>query len=200
MIDFEKELLKFDFMDSEKYIDKQGQGELENIIQEFNKVVGKIAKEQNKANIQLEELVVMMDENEEAQKDKEQTLASAKEDKTKLRNEKFILIEGLIEILDQIENLYKISKKHENDIWFEQISLMWNLISKTLLSIGITRIDDEYTTYTPFLNTIVSTKDDTQLEEGYVLEVLKSGYFYEGKVLRRSEVIVNKYTRDKGEI
>ncbi|NMB95888.1 MAG: nucleotide exchange factor GrpE [Clostridiaceae bacterium] len=208
MIDFEKELQKFNFLndnyenhngeydggyDDEYNHNFESNAELPNIIKDFNKVLDIISREQKKANIQLEELVISMGEEDEEEKEKANALKALEKSMDALEQEKFLIIKGLIEVLDQVENLYSISKKDKSSPWFKQISLMWQLISKILLSAGITRIYDENIMFNPLLNNIAVTEYNPQFEEGIVLEVLKSGYIYKEKILRKSEVVVNKH-------
>ncbi|MDD4113489.1 MAG: nucleotide exchange factor GrpE [Herbinix sp.] len=188
MIDFEKELEKFDFFSVDNNL-QDTHKELTNVFSEVNSTLGRIGKEQGKANIQLEELMLILDE----EKEKDEVINNLKKSIDLSENEKLSVIKGLVEVLDHVENLYRLFTREENESLHQQLSLMWNLISKILLSIGITRIDDENTMFNPFLNSIAGTSSDTDLDEGIVLSVLKSGYIYKDMVLRKSEVIANKH-------
>jgi molecular chaperone GrpE len=188
MIDFGKELEKFDFFS----VDSKLQGthkELTNVLSEVNSTLGRIGKEQGKANIQLEELMIILDE----EKEKHEVIENLKKRIDSSEDEKLSIIKGLIKVLDQIENFYRLFANEENESLYRQLSLMWELIYKILLSIGITRIDDENTIFEPSLNNIVGTNSNTDLDEGTILSVLKSGYIYKDVVLRKSEVIANKH-------
>ncbi|NSW91119.1 MAG: nucleotide exchange factor GrpE [Firmicutes bacterium] len=188
MIAFEEELKKFDFFNIDSSF-KDTQSELVNVFREVNSTLGRISKEQDKANIQLEEIMLVFDEI----KEKDETIKKLEKSLDSSEREKLAIIKSLIEILDEVENLYRLSMKEENESWHQQVSLMWGLINKVLFSIGMTRIDDENTMFNPLLNNIVGVKSNIELGEGIVLEVLKSGYTYKGMVLRKSEVIVNKH-------
>jgi len=188
MIDFGKELEEFDFFSVDNNMQNTHK-ELTNVFNEVNSILGRIGKEQGKANIQLEELMLILDE----EKEKDEAIKKLKKSIDSSEYEKLSIVKGLIEVLDHVENLYRLFSTEENESLHQQLSLMWNLISKILLSIGITRIDDENTMFNPLLNSITGTSSDTGLDEGIILNVLKSGYIYKDMVLRKSEVIANKY-------
>jgi molecular chaperone GrpE len=188
MIDFGKELEKFDFFSVDSKL-QDTHKELTNVLSEVNSTLGRIGKEQGKANIQLEELMIILDE----EKEKDEVIKNLKKRIDSSEDEKLSIIKGLIKVLDQIENFYRLFANEENESLYRQLSLMWELIYKILLSIGITRIDDENTIFEPSLNNIAGTNSNTDLDEGTILSVLKSGYVYKDMVLRKSEVIANKH-------
>ena len=190
MIDFEEELKRFDFFNIDSSF-VYAQNELADIFREVNSILGRIGKEQSKTNMQIEEIMMILDEI----KEKDETVEKLEKYVDSSEKEKLFIIKALIEILDEVENLYRLSVKEENESWRQQVFLMWGLIGKILFSIGMTRIDDENTVFNPFLNNITGVKSNTGLAEGIVLEVLKSGYTYKGTILRKSDVIVNKHMK-----
>lgn len=187
MIDFEKELNKFNFIDmdaSTGIIDN----EAINAIDAFNAVLKRLSKDQSNANTQLEELVELAAE--KVEKD-----CKAEEFNKQMQvceDEKLALVKGFIEILDQIEDLYRYSAANDYGNWSTQIRLLWENINNHLIISGVTRIEGLNTTFNPFLCTVKMTRDEPDVQEGLILDVLRCGYMYKGSVIRKAEVVVNK--------
>lgn len=192
MIDFKKELEKFDFFDIDREL-QDTYKEVSGIFNVVNSTFSRFSKEQGKTNIRLDELTDILEE----EKEKNEMIGELKLKVDNSEKERVSIIRGIIEILDQVEYLYRLFINAENESLKGQLSLMWELISKTLISIGVTRIDDKNTVFDPSLNLIVETSSNTSLDEGVILDVLKSGYIYKGVVVRRSEVIANKHTLEE---
>ena len=187
MIDFDKELRKFQFLDlDEEFIDLQNESSV--MIKAFEKTLNRFGKEQGKTNLQLEELTGQMEEELDNNTDKEQL----KKELSLVEDEKWNLVNGFISILDQIEDLYRFSAKSSEESWSKQHELLWNNISNELLSIGIMKIEGENAQFNRNLQIPVEVRSAPEYEEGIVLEVLRSGYVYKTNVLRKAKVVVNK--------
>ena len=187
MIDFDKELRKFQFLDlDEEFIDLQNESFV--MIKAFEKTLNRFGKEQGKTNLQLEELTGQMEEELDNNTDKEQL----KKELSLVEDEKWNLVNGFISILDQIEDLYRFSAKSSEESWSKQHELLWNNISNELLSIGIMKIEGENAQFNRNLQIPVEVRSAPEYEEGIVLEVLRSGYVYKTNVLRKAKVVVNK--------
>ena len=187
MIDFDKELRKFQFLDlDEEFIDLQNESSV--MIKAFEKTLNRFGKEQGKTNLQLEELTGQMEEELDNNTDKEQL----KKELSLVEDEKFSLVNGIISILDQIEDPYRFSANSSEESWSKQHELLWNNISNELLSIGIMKIEGENAQFNRNLQIPVEVRSAPEYEEGIVLEVLRSGYVYKTNVLRKAKVVVNK--------
>lgn len=187
MIDFDKELRKFQFMDlDEDFIHMQNESSM--VIKAFQNTLKRFDKEQSKANLQLEEIMELVEEERNTSLDMEKLDKglSASED------EKAVLVNGLIAILDQIEDLYRFSEKRIDNSWSDQLNLLWNNITNELLSMGIMKIDGKNAQYNKNLQLAVEVRYCPELDEGIVLEVLRCGYGYKNNILRKAKVIVNK--------
>lgn len=187
MIDFKKELQKYNFMDIDEDF-SQLQSETAVIFKAFNSTLKRIGIEQNKANTQLEEVIELVGEENE----KNIVINTINEKLSANDDEKLLLVNGFIRILDQIENLYRFSVKSSNDNWSQQLEIIWSNISNELLSMGVMQIDVDKILYNKNLYIVKDVKYNPDVADGILLEVLRCGYIYQSKVLRKAEVVVNK--------
>lgn len=187
MIDFRKELAKFDFIT----VDAEFAGcynEAAQVIEVFNSTLKRIGMELNNTNMQLEEVLSQyMEENE-----KDKYITEMKKAVTAFEEEKLSLVQGLVATLDQLEDLYRYALKNESGSWSEQMQLLWNNTSANLLLLGITRIEGENTLLDSRIHSAVQVKENKSLLNGVILEVLRAGYMYQSRLLRKTQVIVNK--------
>ena len=192
MIDFEKELQKFHFFDTDADAAiLENEAEAVFVIDTFNTFLKRLGKEQSNANTQLEELVGLIDE----EMEKNQGSEELQKRIDVCEAEKLALVKGFIEILDQMEDLYRYSSVNDYGNWTAQIRLLWGNIYSSLLSCGVVRVEGLNTMFNPTLDIVKITRDEPDAQEGQILEVLRSGYIYKSAVIRKAEVIVNK--RDK---
>jgi molecular chaperone GrpE (heat shock protein) len=61
-----------------------------------------------------------------------------------------------------------------------------------MLILGITRIECDNTLFDARIHSALQVKEDDNLQNGIILEVLRSGYLYQSYLLRKAQVIVNK--------
>ena len=109
--------------------------------------------------------------------------------------EKITLVQGLVSTLDQIEDTYRYAIKNEGSNWAKQLRLLWENIFNTLLLQGISRIEN--TLFDLRVHSAVQIKEDKRYKNGLVLDVLRCGYMYKSRPLRKAQVVVNKI--DRGE-
>ncbi|HBG16881.1 MAG TPA: nucleotide exchange factor GrpE [Firmicutes bacterium] len=187
MIDFHNELAKFDFFT----VDEDFTGfhhESLPILKVFNSTFQRFCKELNGANIQLEEVVSLLAENNESEKN----AAELKKELNKYEEENLSLVRGVVSILDQLEDLYRYSLQHEDAGWSGQMRLLWNNTAASLVAHGITRIEGEAVLFNPQIHAVVQIKEEKNLPHGMILEVFRCGYLYNAHVLRKASVVVNK--------
>ncbi len=191
MIDFRKELAKFDFLT----VDEEFTGlynETTQVVKLFNSTLKRIGKELNNTNMQLEEILSEYMEEKEKDRDKDKDIAELKKTITAYEEEKLSLVRSLVAILDQLEDIYRYSLKNDCDSWSEQMQLLWKNISVNLQLQGITRIEGENTLFDARIHSAVQVKEDKNVLNGMILEVLRCGYMYQSHLLRKAQVIVNK--------
>ncbi|MBS4031208.1 MAG: nucleotide exchange factor GrpE [Clostridiales bacterium] len=187
MIDFQKELSKFDFFT----IDREFAGhynETAQVIDVFNVTLRRIGKEMSNANIQLEEVLVQAME----EKEKDRYIAEQKATIAACEEAKLSLVQGLVAVLDQLENIYRYALKNERGSWSEQVQFLWSDTSAILLQQGIVRVEGENTLFDSRLHSAVQVKEGSNIPNGLILEVLRCGYMYQSRLIRKAQVIVNK--------
>jgi len=193
MIDYEKELEKFDFFEIDKeFIDLRN--ETNKSVQAFNSTVKKFRKEQSDVVFQVEEIIEVLDEIKSGfnkSKNLEKTIVDNE-------SEKLLFVKGLISILDQFEDFYKFMNSSDNT-WKSQFDMVWKNIENILMSMGISRIENINTIFNSKINSAKSVVNNDFLQEGMITEVLRCGYMYKSNIIRKAEVVINKNSKE-GEI
>lgn len=187
MIDFQKELAKFNFSEIDPEF-TQFYSETAQLLAVCSTALKRIGKELNHANLQLEDVLAQSAE----EKEKDRYLAEQKKMIEACEAEKLSLIEELVAALDQLEDIYRYASKNENNSWFEPLRHMWERSSANLLSRGIIRIEGEQALFDSRIHAALQVKEEENLPDGTILEVLRCGYIYQSNVLRKAQVIVNK--------
>ncbi len=186
MIDFQKELAGYDF----NAIDPELTGylyETTPLIKAFQSTLKRVGKELNQTSIQLEEL---LDTAVEAQ-ELERIIASQQEKIAGLENDQISLVQGLINIVDQIEDLYRYTLEHEGASRLEQIQLLWKKIIAELARLGISVIEEVNIPFDYRLHAVTEVRTDRQYQDRAILAVIRCGYLHQAKVIRKALVVVN---------
>lgn len=191
MIDFCKELAKFDFTaDDPEFV--QYYHETAPLMEALTAMFKRVGRELNQANLQIEEILSLYAEQREAEKllDEMKKLADAQA--AAHAEEKHLLFEALAAVLDHIEDLYRYAVQNQNDRWSDQIKLLWGKTAADLLACGISRIDGEGAPFDARIHAAVQMVEERARPDGVILEVLRSGYIYRSRPLRKAQVIVNQ--------
>ena len=186
MIDFKEELEKL----TEEQIDPAfvtRREDVGTIFQTINGIVTKLFKKQGAMSMQVEEMYSILEESENNGKIRD------------LEQEHNNLVQVLITAADLIEDFYLYYKENYEEAMAVQSELMWHTICKTMAGIGLIRISDEGTPFNAKLNHVEGVIEDPRYENGFIMNVLKSGYQYKNQVYRKSSVIVNKWEDTKDE-
>ncbi len=187
MIDFRKELSKFDFFTVDAEL-ADSYNDTTQVIEVLNSTLKRIGKELNNTNIQIEDVLSQYIE----EKEKDKNIVVLKKTITAYEDEKLSLVHGLVAILDQFEDIYRYSLKNQCGSWFEQMQHLWRNTLTSLQVQGITRIEGENTLFDSRIHSAVQVKEDKNILNGMVLEVLRCGYTYQSCLIRKAQVIVNK--------
>ncbi len=186
MIDFEKELAGYDFA----AIDPELTGylyETTPLIKAFHSTLKRVGKELHQTNIQLEEL---LDGSVDAQ-GLDRVIANQQGTIAGLENDILSLVQGLINVVDQIEDLYKYTLEHDRASRLEQIQLLWKKIIAELAKLGISVIEEVNIPFDNRLHAVTEVKTDRQYQDRAIMEVIRCGYLYQARVLRKAQVVVN---------
>lgn len=191
MIDVKEEIKKYKVINIEEKLDFHESNifdnELAEIMKIFAKTFDRLGKEQYKSSNKLDEIIIALEEKEEEEQSNRELKEKIKDKEEEIK----VLLRSLISLADLIEDMYVYSKKTENLSLKHQITLQWNNVKNYLAQCGITIIGDEGGIFNSELYKAVEIKYIEEKTDGEVLEVLKSGYIYKGKLLRKAEVIVN---------
>lgn len=154
---------------------------LNTLLTRFNKTQGTI-------EMQVEEMYAILEEQQEE---------AGQEDTKRLEMEQ--LVRALIVAADLIEDFYLYAAKSGEPQLADQAGLMWRTLAKELASAGLCRIADENTPFDARLNHMEGVVTTGDVPEGFVTNVLRSGYIYQNKVYRKSSVIVRKEEENTNE-
>jgi molecular chaperone GrpE (heat shock protein) len=188
MLDVLKEIKEYEAIDLEQEIVSRN-GELPEVIGSFTKVIDRLGKEQFKFTQQLEEIFLIL-ENDAAQ---DRDCKKMEEEASQRKQEVEVLLQILLDLTDSLEDIYKYARCSGQSAWKEQMSLQWEKIGNQIEKYGIRRIEGAGTFFTPHLHVAKEVKEYPGVSYGQILDVLKTGYMYQGKILRKAEVIVNRW-------
>jgi len=192
MIDVFKELEKYTCIDINKqYGNKESMDsseELPIILKNITKVYERIGKEQFKSNNDLEEVIEMLEES----RIKDDLIKEMKEiiDNKDIKINKSML--ALMSIYDTFDDMYSFSIKSGNETLKEAISFQREKNVKLLLTSGIAVIGEVDESFDSNIHIAKEVKFDEGFKNNHIIEVLRNGYVYEGEVIRKAEVIINK--------
>lgn len=96
-----------------------------------------------------------------------------------------------LEVLDDLERALK-NRPQQGDgaAWADGIELIYRKFSAILEAEGVTPIEAEGQTFDPLLHEAVTREENTGLESGQIIEVVKQGYRLGERVLRPAQVRV----------
>ena len=186
MIDFYEELAKFE-LSAEHEEFAALHNEAHQVIAALNTTLKRFGRELNDTNIQLEEMVSM-----HAEELKKDEVISEQQRAVLVAEEgKLLLVRGLTATLDLLEDIHRYARQNGHNGWTEQMELVWQKAAANIQLLGMTRIEGENTLFDSRLHAAEQTKENIELPNGLILEVLRSGYIYNTQVLRKAQVIVN---------
>jgi len=187
MINFHQELTKFDFAsvdaDFARYYHETAP-----LIEALTVMLKRIGRELNQANLQIEEVLSLFAEERET----EIRLAEQRKLTATQEEEKHSLIEALLASLDHLEDIYRCTVQNESGSWSEQMKLLWDRTAADLLTRGLFRIEGEGSSFDARIHAAVQTVEDRARPDGTILKVLRCGYMYRSRLLRKAQVVVNK--------
>ena len=136
-------------------------------LTKLNNAVFKIEKAQKEMILQLEEIDTVINEGAEE------------------------LIMSVVEVADIVYDFYYFAQR--DDVLKYQAHMMWDNAKKTLSNAEVDIIGSIGEFFNHNLHVIHDTVEDSNLPHEYITQMLKCGYIYKGKILRRAAVVVNKY-------
>ncbi|WP_368490555.1 nucleotide exchange factor GrpE [Clostridium sp. BJN0013] len=183
MIDITKELQQYNLED----IDVCFESDISELLSAFNKTFEKIGKQQYKSTADIEEILEIIDEI----KEDNESLKSLRNNVKSTDEENKTLIKTLIEVADLFEDIYVYSRKSSNEALREQMNLQWNNLEQILLTCGLKRFGKKEDVFNSRLHIPKETRENRDINQIQILEIIKSGYIYKGEMIRKAEVVVN---------
>lgn len=186
LIDFDKEFEKYDFFENFDEVDLTG--DIGSVLNNLLGSIRRIGKDQKKTTLQLDEIFALMSEYNE----KDTIIKKNKESVKNLSIEKKRMLCTFMNILDQLEDFCNYSKENLSDDINKQLELLWKNIGNFIAKIGLIRIDDINVQFDNQINIAKESTFKKELPEGFVVDILRTGYFHYGELLRKASVLVNK--------
>ena len=115
-----------------------------------------------------------------------------KEDFVKYAN--CALISKLLVILDDFDNALKHADSDKTQI-LNGLKLLHEKIKKLLYDEGLKEINCKGQTFDPYQHEVLQ-EEDSEEEDGKILEEFQKGYVYKDKILRSSKVKISKKNKE----
>lgn len=105
------------------------------------------------------------------------------------------LVKKILEVIDDFERAIMMDDNDLSDevsIFLKGFKMIYTRLISILNDMEVKEVDVEGKEFDPTLSEAVLTEHDDNKPENVVLEVLKKGYTYKGKLIRPAMVKVNK--------
>lgn len=187
MIDVKKEIRRYMPVNMDNIL-YEPHGAIKEAVQGFHKILKRVDKGQYRYSHQLEEILEILDD---LEKDKNAINALQKKDR---ESEKEIdrLLNAILELADSLEDIYSYAIRFGHKALQEQMSIEWKRIGDILNQYGIHRLEGIGTLFTSSLYVAKAVEENQDIPHAEILEILRSGYMYKDRILRKAEVVVNR--------
>ncbi len=182
MLDFKNELDKLLELEAEPL----AKAPLEELARSQARLFMSLDKRQTDISLQVEEVYDIVRE-----LDSSELRDSLKEEKKRSQT----LLEALILMCDMLEDFYAFARKSGDEALLGQAGLMLKNADGLLQSRGITRFGETGQRLDPKIHSVRGTAASGIAKE-HVAEVLQSGYYYMGDVIRKASVILSAGTEE----
>ena len=109
------------------------------------------------------------------------------------KNEKDLIIDKLIFVCDQLDIIRDFVKENlDSSEWEKTLDKTAAKTNKEIKKIGLEKIYPAEIKADPELHRAIDTAHKEGIEKNIIVKVLKAGYRYQGEIIRKAEVIVNK--------
>ena len=109
-----------------------------------------------------------------------------------LKKTEKLFLRNIIKILDELERLKEYGDISGNEKLSKTLERNFKAIKKYMLELELLEIPTVGLLFNENYHDCVDIKNDSEKEDFEVLEVLRKGYVYKGKVIRAAEVIINR--------
>ena len=109
----------------------------------------------------------------------------------KFANEEIII--EILRVLDDFERAVEAGKKkHDFEILYKGVEMIWNDMKDFLEKKGLKEIDAKGKPFNPHEHEAMMQEENTEHPENHVIEEFQKGYTLNGRVIRPSRVKVSK--------
>ena len=150
-------------------------------------------------NIQKKAVMQGVMKDEQVQSIYRQKLADLESSEIKSKNEikelkktEKLFLTNIIRILDELERLKEYGDTSGNEKLSKTLERNFKAIKKHMLELELLEIPAVGLLFNENYHDCVDIKNNPEKEDFEVLEVLRKGYVYKGKVIRAAEVIINR--------
>ena len=126
---------------------------------------------------------------EEIYENNEQNFKLKKELEEKKLNE-IKIYKKIINILDQIDNVYKFADEFNNSKFTDKLSIIKKIIRKEIGEIEWIEIKSIVEFFNPEFHKCIGVEKDRTKEKDQIISVIENGYMLRGKVIRPASVII----------
>lgn len=109
-----------------------------------------------------------------------------------LKKTENLFLKNIIRILDELERLKEYGDTSGNEKLSKTLERNFKAIKKYMLELELLEIPTVGLLFNENYHDCVDIKNDSEKDDFEVLEVLRKGYVYKGKVIRAAEVIINR--------
>ena len=123
------------------------------------------------------------------------------QEKTDIREKsKHNIILKLITVVDDVERaIASLPKNSDSDVWQTGIELIQKTLVNALESEGVSKINTLNQTFDPFTCEAILYQETKNATEGQVIEVIRTGYMINEKILRPAQVVVAQNETNKNQ-
>jgi molecular chaperone GrpE (heat shock protein) len=99
----------------------------------------------------------------------------------------------LIESLDALDDLMVMAKQREDEFWIGRLTRLESRFTALLQALGVTELPGIGHSFDEYLHDVLEVTDTQAGAQPHtVVEQVKKGYRYDGRVMRRAQVITSK--------
>lgn len=106
------------------------------------------------------------------------------------------IIEAVTRFLPTIDSIEKAKEMIQDPKTLEGIEMISKEITNSLKALNIEKIEALGEKFNPNMHNVIAVKTDNSLEDGLILEVYQAGYKIMDKVIRYSQVVINKVQKN----
>ena len=117
-----------------------------------------------------------------------------------IEKSKHNIILKLITVVDDVERaIASLPKNSDSDVWQTGIELIQKTLVNALESEGVSKINPLNQTFDPFTCEAILYQETKNATEGQVIEVIRTGYMINEKILRPAQVVVAQNETNKNQ-